>query len=281
MNPNLDENINYVALPHPGKILIIEPVNYANPYDFKKLHRHDYFEIILITEGEGSQLIDFKNITLRAENIYTIYPGQVHLLERGNAEGLLIQFNKEVFDVFNSLQHFELYFSDPVFAFEDADFRHLFDLTHRMKQLLKAEPLSGFTKQKIYSYLQIILVSLIECRVGKDEPFKDQLVGQFLALLTDNIYSKKKVAEYCDMLNCSADKLNEACKRVLGTTALQLIHEELILEIKRLMLLGQYSFKEIAYELNFDSQANFNGFVKNRTALSPGELQDKVYNIYK
>jgi AraC-like DNA-binding protein len=83
-------------------------------------------------------------------------------------------------------------------------------------------------------------------------------------------------------MGTNADKLNFACKNSLGKTALKLIHEELVLEIRRLLLLNQLSLKEIAYELNFDSPANFSGFIKANTGLTPTELQasilKKVYN---
>jgi AraC family transcriptional activator of pobA len=40
--------MNLVTLPHPNNFLIVEPLDYPNPYDFKTPHRHDYFEIVLI-----------------------------------------------------------------------------------------------------------------------------------------------------------------------------------------------------------------------------------------
>lgn len=54
---------SFVPLPYSGKALIIEPLDYNNPYDFHKPHRHDYFEIILITGGTGKQVIDCKQYT--------------------------------------------------------------------------------------------------------------------------------------------------------------------------------------------------------------------------
>ena len=43
-----------------GKFPIhVEDIRYNNPYDFTREHRHDYFEILFLKKGGGSQLIDF------------------------------------------------------------------------------------------------------------------------------------------------------------------------------------------------------------------------------
>ncbi|RYD87350.1 MAG: AraC family transcriptional regulator, partial [Sphingobacteriales bacterium] len=47
-----------------------------------------------------------------------------------------------------------------------------------------------------------------------------------------------------------------------------------------LFLLSDLSLKEIAFELNFDSQANFSSFIKSRTGLTPSCLQASMLEIY-
>jgi AraC-like DNA-binding protein len=281
----IDKNDKYkpiadaVPLPHPNELLIIESLDYSNPYDYHQLHRHDYFEIILINEGNGNQLIDFVNYPICSEQISMVYPGQVHLMNRNTANGLVIQFRKDIFEYIYALKHFNLYLSKPVFTSDTFTFNHLFDLTNRMRSLLREDNLSSLSKHKAYNYLQIILISLVES--AEQQIYRQYLVTEFLFLMSENIYSTRKVSEYCDLLHCTAEKLNEVCKKTLGKNALQLIHEEVLLEIKRLLLLNQLSLKEIAFQMNFDSQANFSGFIKSRTGLSPSELQAEVLEIYK
>lgn len=272
--------ISYVDLPQPSKMLTIEPLDYRNPYDFKALHRHDYFEILLVNEGQGSQLIDFTAYKIGKGGVFAIYPGQVHLMKRNTANGLLIQFRKELFEYINPVKHYHLY-EHPSYECDHLLFNHLYDLTERIQQLVKSDALTTIAKYKAYSYLQIILISLIEQGNSKINRDKDHfLFTEFLSLITTHIYTKKKVADYGEMMNCSTTKLNEACKKGIGKNALELIHEELLLEIRRLLLLDELSFKEIAYALNFDSPSNFNGFIKNKTGMTPKELQHTVLEIY-
>ncbi len=275
-----EQTTDYVALPDPQKLLIVERIDYNNPYDYKKLHRHDYFEVILVNEGEGNQLIDFQSYNISKGDIYVIYPGQVHLMNRETAKGFLIQFRKDIFEYIQPLKHYHLFFHSGKVKCNTNTFEHLLDLTTRIKELMTSKQ-SSLAAHRAYSYLQIILITLSEEHNDSIDHHRDYyIVEEFLSLLTTNIYNHKKVSEYCKLMNCTSDKLNEACKKSIGKNALELIHEELILEIRRLMLLNELSFKEIAFELNFDSQGNFNAFIKNKTGLTPKQLQLSVQDIY-
>lgn len=269
-----------VTLPHPGRLLIIEPLDYPNPYNFHAPHRHDYFEIILVDSGEGSQYIDFSPYPVTAGQIFTVYPGQVHLMQRNTAQGLLIQFRKDIFEFIYPVKHIHLYFINPAFTPDRGTFRHLYSLAENMYALLQKEELSNFSTHKAYSYLQIILMTLAELHQEKGPAAgANSIAQQFLSLLPQHIRSQRKVSDYCEMIGCSPDKLNMACKKALGKTVLKLIHEELLLEIRRLMALNNLSLKEISYELNFDSPANFSGFIKANTGQTPTELQASILKL--
>ena len=274
------EKILPVSLPHPNKLLVIEELDYSNPYDFHRPHRHDYFEIIFIRSGKGLQHIDFSTYTMEAGQLFAIYPGQVHLLERNSAQGLLIQFRKDIFEFIHPVRHHDLYFPVQSANPDTKVFEHLYDLASRIQELLQTPELSSFAMQKAYSYLQIILVTLPELYPAQPTCHGQPVIDHFFTLLAQHITTHKKVADYCEMLNCRLDKLTAACKSCLGKTPLELIHEELLLEIRRMLLLNNSSLKEIAYELNFDSPANFSGFIKQRTGMTPSELQASILKIY-
>lgn len=270
-----------VSLPHPSKLLIVETLDYNNPYDFQRPHRHDYFEIIFVADGYGKQQIDFTSYPMEKGQLFMIYPGQIHLMQRETAKGTIIQFRKDIFEFITPLKHYRLYFPNSVFNLPKETFDHLYDLTRHMISLLKDKDLSRLSTYKAYSYLQILLITLSEQYSDKELVHGSRLITTFLSLLPQYIHTKKKVSEYCTLMNCSTEKLNVVCKSTLGKTALELIHEELILEIRRLLLLDEQSLKEIAFVLNFDSQANFSGFIKARTGLTPSALQAAINQIYK
>lgn len=272
--------MHLISLPHPNNFLVVEPLDYPNPYDFKTPHRHDYFEIILIRKGGGEQLIDFTRTGLKSNCAYSIYPRQIHLLKREGAEGLLLQFRKEVFDFLFPIQRHHLYFANPELELGRERFDHLYDLAERIRSLNATEQLSSLSIHKSYSYLQIVLFSLMESYQEDALRRRDNFAGQFLELVSQHVKEKRKVTDYAAMLHLSPEKLASLCKESLGTTPLKIIHEELLLEIKRSIILGNLSLKEIAHALHFENTSNFSSFVKTATALSPSELQEKLKSTW-
>jgi len=169
-----------VRLPHPNKMLVIEPIDYPNPYDYFRPHRHDYFEIILIQKGTGHQYIDFKRFEMRGGQLFNVYPGQVHIMHRNTAQGLLIQFRKDLFEFIRPLQHYHLYFIDPAFNPDPQAFSRLYSIAEQMAELLAKEDLSPLAIYKAYSYLEILLISLAEMRDDKISAGNGHLASRFL-----------------------------------------------------------------------------------------------------
>lgn len=268
--------MNLVSLYPLQQFLKVESLDYPNPYDYKTPHRHDYFEIILIKKGGGEQLIDFTKTNLETHTVYVIYPRQIHFLKREEAEGLLIQFKKEVFEQLFPLQYHHLYFTNPDVTLSSADFTSVYELTETILQLTNSSSNSPLSIHKSYSYLQILLISLIEFYQDQFPGRTDNFAGQFLQLVSQNIKEKRKVTDYAGMMNLSPEKLTSLCKESFGSTPLKIIHEELLLEIKRSMILGKLSLKEIAHSLHFENTSNFSAFVKTATKLSPSELQEEL-----
>lgn len=271
--------MNHVSLPQPNELLVIEPLDYQNAYDFHKPHRHDYFEIILVRGGTGSQLIDSTQYQLEGGKLFAVYPGQIHFMQRNTAQGVLVQFRKDVFEHLHPLRHHYLYFQEPEFACSPATFELLYDLTEHMTTALHNRQASPFSIYKAYNYLQIFIITLLEQSGHQAITEEDQFAGRFLSLLSRHVCEKRRVAQYADMMTYSTDKLSALCKKSFGKTPLTLIHEELLLEVRRLLMLDQLSLKEIAFELNFDTAANFSTFIKSATGKTPKELQSEMRSI--
>ena len=66
-------------------------------------HRHDFFLILFIYQGEGFHEIDFVNYEIKNYSIFFIKPGQVHklFLKKGSI-GFILQFDKEFSSSTNS-----------------------------------------------------------------------------------------------------------------------------------------------------------------------------------
>ena len=97
----------------------------------------------------------------------------------------------------------------------------------------------------------------------------EQLSGKFLDLISEHYLNKQQVNEYADMLFVTPNYLNKAVRQITGKTALEQIHEMLILEAKVLLKHRAMNISEIAAYLNFENASYFTRLFKKRTGHTP------------
>ena len=103
---------------------------------------------------------------------------------------------------------------------------------------------------------------------------------EFRKLVDKEFQTNRKVDSYCQKLNISAKKLNLICHEFTDKTALEVIHDRLSNEIKKILIFEDVSLKEIAFRLNFDSQPALNKYIASKFDCTPSELKDKVLGSY-
>ncbi len=79
---------------------------------------------------------------------------------------------------------------------------------------------------------------------------------------------------YAEKLSVHPNHLNAVIKSVSGITALNHIHKHILSLAKSYLAQTQWSVKEIAYSLHFESPNNFSSFFKKHTRLTPLEYRE-------
>jgi AraC-like DNA-binding protein len=102
------------------------------------------------------------------------------------------------------------------------------------------------------------------------------VVRQFNLLVENHYRHKHRVADYADLLNRSPKTLSNLFALYNQKSPLQVIHDRIILEAKRLLLYTDKNSKEIAYELGFEEVAHFGRFFKKNVGVPPGEFKQDV-----
>ncbi|WP_298519491.1 AraC family transcriptional regulator [uncultured Kordia sp.] len=264
----------------------IEFISHTNSYDYKAIHRHNYYEILFFKNGGGYQIIDFKKHPIQHNSCYVVKPRQVHLIRREEeADGLLIQFTEPMIfsDVLKkSLSVLDRLHNEPVIFEHNKVLTDFFIIAlEDIKQL--SDEKSMFYKQKIAHELCSVLYNIEESLQKNTERktrVTSDLISNFANLIETNM-TRLSVKEYADLLHVSTKKLAQITKKQLGLTPLKYIHKQLLIEIKRDLTFKELSHKEIAYNYNFDSPSNFSLFVKSQTGLSPSELQKNLLENYQ
>lgn len=259
----------------------IEAISHDNGYNFNEIHRHNYYEILFFQKGGGYQFIDLKKIPIKNNSCYIVKPNQIHLVKRNsNADGLLIQFTSKMIlpDVFlTTLSTLKKQIGDTVlFENDEVNTQKFINYLHSIQQIQTEK--STYYKEKSVHLLSNILYSLEETSSKKSvgaNTKTDKIIFKFIELAEEHL-NALSINEYAEKLHISTKKMGVLVKNQFGITPLKYIHNLLLLNIKRDLIVENLSLKEIAYKYNFDSASNFSLFVKKHTGNSPSELQKEL-----
>ena len=267
----------------------LKNIEHKNHYDFSKQHRHSYFEVMFFEQGGGKNLVDFVEYEVKSNACYLIFPNQIHLLNRlPGSHGFLIQFplSSVISPVLQRLLQEKAYSGFGAVMFEENEIL----MGRVMKQLeilalySNSSPDFPATYQKECKQhlLQALLFDLFSMGNEKTaNPAMDSDFYQFLQLIDLHYKEDQTVGFYLDRLSLSEKKLAALSQKHLGLSPLQVIHQRILLEAKRLLVTGNHAHKEIAYELGFDSPASFSAFIRKKTGLTASEIQAQVAEIHK
>jgi AraC family transcriptional activator of pobA len=125
---------------------------------------------------------------------------------------------------------------------------------------------------------------LLENRVDSEKFAIDEykkLLIDFYQLLDIHYCENLGVKGYIQKLSTTEKKLAAATTKYAGLSPLQVIHNRILLEAKRILLFEDSSHKEIAFRLGFDSPSSFSTFIKSKTGYTPSELSKHLVEIHK
>jgi len=137
--------------------------------------------------------------------------------------------------------------------------------------------------------LRMLLVRLIITitRMAREKYLPDRektdsrfdLLRQFNLLVERHFRAEHEVQFYAAALFKSPKTLANTFARFHSGSPLQIIHQRLILEAKRLLYYTDKSIKEISADLGFDDAAHFTKFFKNHLEMSPSDFKKSAVAV--
>lgn len=131
--------------------------------------------------------------------------------------------------------------------------------------------------------LRMLLVQLIikttrlakKQYLGTQEPSEDKfsLIRQYNLLVEIHFRKEHQVQYYAGLLNKSPKTVSNYFAQYSKKSPLQIIHDRIITEAKRLFYYTDKSVKEIADELGFEDVSHFSKFFKKYTSQNPSQLR--------
>lgn len=279
--------INQPENPTAFEILLFEDMEEPEIDD---VHRHTFYEILWVDEGESRQTIDYQTYELKEQSFFFISPGQVHEFEAWQPlRGGTILFTTDFFllNQQNKNALFELSFLDNTYASPRLELSAgAFQEVRATIQLLLQEHRRPTRQEPILrSLLQVLLLQLQRINDGQQrEPISKRnliFLKQFQELIEQQFKSEWTVSDYAAHLSVTQHHLNRVSKTATGQTATSLIRARSILEAKRLLTFTDWSVGEIAAELGYFDSSYFAKIFRTDVQCSPSEFRSKMSEKYR
>ena len=250
-----------------------------------------HFMMFLWNDGKKpvSMVIDDRKIDLHPHHLLcTTYLHKIHIDNSGDQLKCLF-FNREFYCVHtydsevscNGLLFFGSN-SSPVLKLDDEE-------TSRLRTLFSVlEEEFSFADSSQEEMLRILLKRLIiRCtRMAKKQILKSDgnqpdidLIRTFNVLVEEHFKTKKTVKEYAELMHKSPKTITNIFGKYSEESALQVIHNRVIMEAKRLLFYTDKTAKEVGYELGYSDPAQFSKLFKNVVGITTTEFKKSKEKI--
>jgi AraC-like DNA-binding protein len=251
-------------------------------------HRNDFYKLILVREGDSRHWVDMVPFTIKPDAFYFSSPQHVMLKEESAGNSVVsICFTDEFLELeenrmLRKLPIIQNLQNEHELILSDFDLDFINDIIKKLLVEYKYE--NGWRNSMLSAYLQVMLIHLSRLYTtqfsNNDASSNRALLKRFQALITENYNRVHDVAGYASMVNLSSGHFSELIKEQSGKTAIQHIHDRLLLEAKRMLFHTDTSVKEIAFTLGFEDASYFNRFFKKFMASTPVEYRTAIREMY-
>lgn len=104
---------------------------------------------------------------------------------------------------------------------------------------------------------------------------------RFNRLVNTHFREHWAVQRYADELGVTSQHLNYICRQLQGCSALQLIHQRLMLEARRYLSYTTLTVSEVGYQLGFTDPSYFSRFFRRSTGEVPQAFRKKAWSHSK
>lgn len=241
-------------------------------------HRHFFYAIYWVHEGSGKHIIDFEEYEIKPDRVFFIRPEQVHFLhEEERMKYSALQFTEDFMTPYLAT------IQKGMAVFKDIDREEKERIALLFNQIY-AESVSGLPNSCaiIQSEINTLLLELERISLpASDVSAIPELLNKYKDLIDKNFMRERQVQTYAGQLGISPNYLNVLTRKHLGKSALSMINDRVILEIKRLLLRTDYDISEIAYKLGFNELSYFSRFFKRNTGMTPIEFRQSMNEMYQ
>lgn len=237
-----------------------------------QVHRTDFHQLILVTAGHGSTMVDFVDHPCGPDTLLHVSPGRVLRLPTGPLKAHLILFTsafpppldrtRPLLSPFGPVR-WEVPLTERAVLHRAArDLRDEYERVGEPDDLLR----------------QLLAVFLLRiARLRADSASRgDPRFERFQQELERSFATTRNAADYAARIGYSHRSLNRICVEATGQSAKALIDARVVLEAKRLLVHTDLSSAAIGHRLGFSEATNFTKFFAREAGVSPGAFRRRT-----
>jgi len=254
-----------------------------------KPHKHDFYLIVLFTDGAGVHEVDFNSYPIKRGALFLMNPGQTHHWEFSEkAKGYIFFHSKEFYNLsfpnknIDDYPFFYTSYNLPLLKLKEKEI----DLFIGFFKLILEEFTSNefMWHQKLALTVDLLYIETTRLYIKNEQNDIHKIekgvtwFRKLEQLIDQHFLTMKKASDYANELNVSTKHLNKVVVNTVGKTTTDLIHQRILLEAKRLLTHGELTVQEIAFELGYDDTSYFSRLFKNKCGVSPSTFSKKYVN---
>ncbi len=265
-----------------GKNLLIDLIHLESLKKYintDSSHYLSYFDITLITGGEGQFFLDGEKYGLKKGLVIFSLPGQIRKWNFDKIPtGYVLIFEKAFLASFFSdpnfidgLSYFNRDLKNYSLWLDETSIIHIVDIFKKVESEIKH--FKNNDEHILRALLYQVLIWLNRKFNTSELPLNqietNRHIRKFVDLVNKKYKNEHSVSYYADKLNISTGHLNDLSKLVLGISAKKYISEIIIVQAKKLLVLSDSLVSEIALELGFIDTSYFIRQFKLETGKTP------------
>lgn len=247
-------------------------------------HRHDsLYQLLFMRQGSARMLLEGRARELRSRCLVLIPPMVVHGFEfQRDVDGLVVTMAESAVErILAVAPNLEPHLTMP-HIIPEPDSAPYFDEAEVLFDNIAREYFGAAAGRvcALQSYLGLAFVILARTIARENErrfSIADkgvELARRFRGLVETHFKEHWTVAAYASELAITPTHLNRISRSVLGRSALEVIHDRLLLEAKRSLIYTSMTVKEVSNALCFSDPAYFTRFFAKNSGQSPTAFRD-------
>ncbi|MCC1485453.1 helix-turn-helix domain-containing protein [Winogradskyella immobilis] len=257
---------------------------------YKIAKQTDLYTFIWANSHPIKIIVDSIPLTIKPNNILALTPLQYIQYIEGK-DVIIYQFNREFYCIKDHDHEVScagiLFFGNsniPIIPLNTSE-RRKFKILHEvfLDELETKDTIQAEMLRMLMARFIIKSTRLLKAKAGLVETAKSSkidLLREFNFLVETHFKKEHSVSFYADKLFKSPKTLSNTFSK-LNTSPLQIIHERIILEAKRLLIYTDKTAKEIAYEVGFDDASHLSRLFKKQTSFSPSNFKKQLKSIMR